>query len=82
MSVLPELFNLRSGFEGRTWVLGFHQVRSSLELMAQDLELELDIMHIPIYLFISFSLYSQFPNYIIYMYFKVILLTNEKFFLF
>jgi len=54
VSVLPELFNLMSGPEGRTWVLGFHQVRSPLELMAQDLELELNIMYTPIYLFIVF----------------------------
>lgn len=60
VSVLPELFNLLSGPEGRTWVLGFHQVSSPLELMAQDLELELNIMYTPIYLFIVFHSTANF----------------------
>lgn len=68
MSVLPELFNLMSGLEGRTWVLGFHQVKSSLELMAQDLELELDIMHTPIYLFIVFHSIASFLIILYHLY--------------
>ena len=48
MPVFQELFNLMSDPKDKIWVLGFCQVRPPLELVAQDLELEPDVMCTPL----------------------------------